>query len=360
MSQRSISPLTGVDGFLPALASACPAVAFEAGDVLRSKGQHYREMYLLTQGAVVVDRGVDRARPLILDAPGTPVGEISFLRGYPATATVTAHTRIEALVVDDPLLARLEHDAPSLTASLLQHLAHVAEERVSSNMAHDGGALRPVHATSAVEVHLCRTPAMLHEAQRLRYDVYCTELGRRSPFANETTRTISDELDGKGLTFIAREAGVTIGTLRANLAADGPLGALEDLYGMRRSPHHPAHTAICTKFIVRPAKRGGPTAFTLIAAVVQAGLRHGVCECFIDCIPGLLPYYKAMGFSETGPAFMHRENGPSVPMYLDLSRHGRRLSRGAGPRTYARLLLLGTFYKCLSRLNPHGPRPAAT
>jgi len=351
VSQGSIPGFVSADDVLPALASACPKTSFGAGEELRTKGHHYREMYILTRGSVLVDRCVDGVRPFSLDAPGTPLGEISFLRGYPATANVTTQTHTEALIVDDPVLARLDREDPQLSASLLQHLARVAEERVSSHMAHDASPLRAGRAPSGVEVHLCRTPEMLHDAQRLRYDVYCVELGRRSPFADDHTRTISDALDSKGMTFIAREAGVTIGTLRANLSADGSLGVLEELYGMRHSPHHPAHTAICTKFIVRPAKRGGPTAFTLIAAVVRMGLRYGVRACFIDCIPALLPYYRAMGFSATGPVFMHRENGPSIPMHLDLARHGQRLSQGPGPATYARLAVLGTFYRVVSRLS---------
>src|SRR5262245_36827776 len=112
--------------------------------------------------------------------------------------------------------------------------------------------------SQAVEVHLCRSKEMLERAKRLRYEVYCEELGRQSPYADHDKKVVTDHLDDTGHVFIAVEAGETIGTLRGNASADTELGAMEELYGMRRSPHHPEATSICTKFIVRKSKRGAP------------------------------------------------------------------------------------------------------
>jgi hypothetical protein len=139
--------------------------------------------------------------------------------------------------------------------------------------------------------------------------------------------------------FIAVEAGETIGTLRGNASADSELGALEELYGMRRSPHHPEATSICSKFIVRKSKRGGAAGRKLIAAMVRYGLRNQIKECYIDCIPVLLPYYKALGFKITGSKFFHPENGPSHPMVLDVVKHGDALSREGGMGQYVSLIV---------------------
>ena len=177
----------------------------------------------------------------------------------------------------------------------------------------------------AIEVHLCRSKEMLERAKRLRYEVYCEELGRQSPYADHDKKVITDRLDDTGHVFIAVEAGETIGTLRGNASADTELGAMEELYGMRRSPHHPEATSICTKFIVRKSKRGG-AAEELIAAMVRYGIRNWIKECYIDCIPALLPYYKALGFKIAGQKFIPRtafppdEAGP------------RQARRGAQPR----------------------------
>lgn len=303
-------------------------------------------MYVLISGSVTVNRGPDGAA-VHVGAPGAPIGEISFLRGWPATATVTAVEPVEVFVLDDGRLSQLELRQPRATADFMRYLAEVAEERTASNLALDTATPR-YDRRHLVDVHLCRNDEMLARAQRLRYEVYCTELGRQSPFADHQKRLIADQLDATGQTFLALEGGEVTGTLRANLASDGNLGILEELYGMSRSPYHPAATAICTKFIVRKAKRGGQTSFKLIAAVVTLGLRLGVKECFIDCIPPLLPYYKAMGFAESGPVFLHRENGPSHPMRLDLQRHGARLSREAGLLAYARLIVVASVHKLLA------------
>ena len=333
-----------------ALRALCQEVRFEPGDLLRRKGQHYRDMYLITDGCVEIDRETeDQATRFAIRRAGSPIGEIGFLRGTPALAMATAKTAAAALVIDDAALARLERQQPALAAQLLRHLAEVAEERSSCNLTL-ASAIKARTRGPTIDVHLCRSPDMLEGAQRLRYNVYCGELGRRSPYADDDRKVIADDLDETGHTFVAVEGGETIGTLRVNLAFEGPLGVLEELYGMRASPHHPRATGVCTKFIVRKAKRGGATSMKLISAAVRYGLRHGIKECYIDCIPALLPYYKAIGFRIAGEKFLHRENGPSHPMRLDLTRYGARLSEEGGLRANLGLLVKAQVIKLLDKL----------
>jgi predicted GNAT family N-acyltransferase len=327
---------------LELLQSICRQVRFEPGDVLRQKGQHYRDMYVITDGCVDVDVGPSRGA-------GSPIGEIAFLRGSPATATVTARTATAALVIGDPTLARLEREQPALTARWLRHLARTAEERTNYNLtwaAAAGARARP----QAIEVHLCRSKEMLERAKRLRYEVYCEELGRQSPYADHDKKVITDRLDETGHVFIAVEAGETIGTLRGNASTDTELGAMEELYGMRRSPHHPEATSICTKFIVRKSQRGGAAARKLIAAMVRYGIRNRIKENYIDCIPALLPYYKALGFKIAGERFFHPENGPSHPMVLDLVKHGDALSHEGGMGQYLSLIVKAQAIRLVDRL----------
>src|SRR5688500_7947004 len=85
----------------------CSLKRFEPGEVLREKGQHYKDMYLITGGRVAVNLEVD-SKSVVLLGNGAPVGEISFLRGCSATATVVARTPTETIVIDDSALARLE------------------------------------------------------------------------------------------------------------------------------------------------------------------------------------------------------------------------------------------------------------
>ena len=134
------------------------------------------------------------------------------------------------------------------------------------------------------------------------------------------------------------------------MADDGGLGVLEELYGMAASPHHPRRTAICTKFIVKRAKRGGATSLRLISAIAKFGLRNSIREGYIDCIPALLPYYRALGFERTAPQFLHAENGPSIPMKVDLDRHGRKLAVGYQTRGFVGLFLKATAIKAKDAL----------
>jgi len=172
---------------------------------------------------------------------------------------------------------------------------------------------------------MCRDQATLGSAQRLRYEVYCTELGRQSPYADHERKLIHDPLDQFGHTFIAIENGEAIGTLRTNFSSEGPLGALEEHYGMHASKHHPARTAICTKFMVKRSKRGSLAFLKLLLACLEHVQRNGAAECYIDCTPNLVRFYERCEFKVCGAPFLHHENGLSVPMMLDLTRHGKSL-----------------------------------
>jgi CRP-like cAMP-binding protein/predicted GNAT family N-acyltransferase len=342
---------------LELLRPICRQVRFGSGDVLRQKGQHYRDMYLITDGRVDVDLEASRRTKLVVSDIGSPIGEIGFLRGCSATATVIARTATDALVIDDPTLARLEHEQPALTADLFRHLAETAEERTSNNLT--WSSTRTAYSKSqSIEAYLCRNNEMLESAQRLRYEVYCQELGRQSPHADHDKKIITDRLDDTGHVFVAVEAGEIIGTLRANFSFEGSLGILEELYGMGASPHHPKATGICTKFIVKKSKRGSPASIKLISAVVRYGIRNGIKECYIDCVPALLPYYKAIGFTITRQKFFHLENGPSHPMLLDLAKHGERLSHEGGVRGYLTLIMKAQAIKWIDRVRGHATSAA--
>ena len=106
---------------------------------------------------------------------------------------------------------------------------------------------------------------------------------------------------------------------------------------MRTSLHYPAATSVCTKFVVKRGKRGGVTALSLISAMVRYGIRRNVKECYADCVPPLLHYYRAIGFEICGPRFVHPENGLSYPLMLDLSKYGHRFSAGGNVSTHAAL-----------------------
>lgn len=296
---------------LPArLQDFCEVLTFAPGEVLRQKGRHYTTMYLVTSGQVEVDLGAGAAK---LEPPvgngGLVIGEIGFLRGLPATATVQAKSAVTALKLVDAVISKIEEAAPEVAVALLRHLGDTAEERTSQNIRIIEGSPKPEKEQS-IRILLCRNEGMLTEAQKLRYQVYCEELGRTSPHASHEKKVIADDLDRFGHTFIADAQGQTIGTLRANRPAEGPVGILEDLYGMAASEHHPEKTIVCTKFVIKNDKRTSSAGIKLVAAFARFSVQHNVRECYIDCIPSLRPYYMAIGFRTCGEKFLHRENGP--------------------------------------------------
>lgn len=305
----------------------CGEITFKPGETLRVKNKHYGEMYLITEGAVEIYLEKPGEKPTIITRHrGSPIGEIGFLTGRPATALVKASQPTRAFVIDDDILTALERDQPEVAAALYRQLANVSEGRQSFNLVFFSD---PKQKALPVEVRVCRSPEMLLEAQRMRYEVYCGELGRTSPFADHEKKILADDLDATGYVLLAYEGDRPVGTLRLNSARDG-IGALEQIYGMASSPHHPDHTGICTKFIVRKSHRYSQASFKMMATSLDFGLRTGIKASFIDCIPSLLPFYMSLGFRQSAPAFLHRENGRSIPLMFDMERYAKRVARLTG------------------------------
>lgn len=322
------SPLSGHFVDPEPLRTYCREVAFAPGAQLRTKGRLSIDMYLLTDGEVEVRlEGNGQPGGVIMAGRGSPIGEIGFLTGAPATATVTAKTPARALYVDNPAWRELERLEPGLAVELYRKFAEVAEGRQSHNLRFFAGETPPPETGAIV---LCQTPELLFEAQRIRYEVYCEELGRTSPFADIEKRVIADDLDETGHVLLALAKDAPIGTLRMNMARDGPLGLLGELYGMARSPQHPEATAIVTKFIVRKAHRVGRSSFGLMTTALELAQRYAIKECFMDCVPELRPFFTSLGFAQSGPAFLHRENGRSYPLMLDIDRYANRVARLGG------------------------------
>lgn len=287
---------------------------FEPGQLIVNPGEHYQYFFILTSGAAEMGPA-GCANALQTRAPqGAAMALESFLTGHATHTQYRATGAVQALHVDDRAWSLFEAAEPG-EAARLRDAAHLRRRHPAAG------------APGGVEIVVCRTPEMLLLAQRLRYLIYCEELGRASPHADAERRILADALDSFGYVFIALERNEPIGTLRVNLAAEGPIGALERLYGMAASPHHPASTAVCTKFVVARSHRSGSAAFRLLAAALACGFRERIAECYIDATPELLPFYKAMGFRVAGAVFDHPENGPSWPMMLALDANVRRLLR---------------------------------
>ncbi len=85
---------------LLALSADLPVQHLAVGEVLIEEGTRPARLLVLRSGAVTVERdGTPVAR---IDSPGAVFGELSFVLGQPATATVRAAEDVAVHVVADP------------------------------------------------------------------------------------------------------------------------------------------------------------------------------------------------------------------------------------------------------------------
>jgi CRP/FNR family cyclic AMP-dependent transcriptional regulator len=88
-----------VDDLL-ALCADLPVRLLAAGELLIEEGLRPNQLFVLESGAVTIERdGTPFAR---IDSPGAVFGELSFVLGQPATATVRAAADVTVRVIDDP------------------------------------------------------------------------------------------------------------------------------------------------------------------------------------------------------------------------------------------------------------------
>lgn len=157
---------------------------------------------------------------------------------------------------------------------------------------------------------------------RFRYKIYHEEMQRRQDYADHFRKTISDPLDACAMNFAAWEKDRIVGVVRANLARDMCLAGYEDLYQMHSfGEAHPAHTAIVTRMMVEPQKRGSRLAVDLAAACYRFGLAHAIKFNFIDCNAHLVRFFKGIGYRDYIGTRMHDEYGEVTPMVFHLDDH---------------------------------------
>lgn len=200
---------------------------FEDGAVLRQKGTYAPDLLLIASGQV--DCVLSEGKALcVTTQPDTIVGEIGFLTGQAATATLCAIGPVEALSLDARALQRLQKNTPEVAAEVLRHIARLLRDRTAQN----AGLLptSPDSEASEIRVVRCSTLDQKRTAQRIRYDVHCLEQDLPTDGADHDEGIISDDLDRTGTSFIAYVGAQTIGAMRVNFSAEGTrTGVITDI-----------------------------------------------------------------------------------------------------------------------------------
>jgi len=107
------------DRSIDAIAELARPTSFAAGSTLTQEGEPGESFVVLTSGTATVDQGGRTIRTL---GPGDFLGEIALIDGGPRTATVTAQSAIEAIVIDRAGFGRLMNDFPIVRLDLVSAL----------------------------------------------------------------------------------------------------------------------------------------------------------------------------------------------------------------------------------------------
>jgi CRP-like cAMP-binding protein len=99
------------------------------GEVLVKEGNQGHELYVILSGQASVTR---KGRKVATLGPGDYFGELAVLHPAPRTATVTAKTPMEVLIVTSRELSVLLEDVPLVARKLLTGMAGRLQEADSS------------------------------------------------------------------------------------------------------------------------------------------------------------------------------------------------------------------------------------
>lgn len=111
---------------LQQVAAATIELSVEPGKVLVREGDAGHECFIIVSGTATV---TSDGKTIANIGPGAVVGELAPLSGLPRTATVTADSTMEVLVLAQRELNGLLDEVPGFAAQLLRSLAkRVADE----------------------------------------------------------------------------------------------------------------------------------------------------------------------------------------------------------------------------------------
>jgi CRP/FNR family cyclic AMP-dependent transcriptional regulator len=110
---------------LEKIARAADEVIVPAGRVLVTQGEIGRECYVIVSGEASVSRD---GREIARLGAGKPIGELAVLDGGPRTATVTATTELDVLVLGQREFSALLTEVPGLAHKVMVNLAERVRE----------------------------------------------------------------------------------------------------------------------------------------------------------------------------------------------------------------------------------------
>lgn len=114
------------DRSITAIVDLAQMASFEPGATLTREGERGDSFLVLTAGTATVTQ---QGRPIRTLGPGDFLGEIALIDGGPRTATVTADTALEAIVIDRDGFGRLMNEFAVVRLDLVTALTQRLRER---------------------------------------------------------------------------------------------------------------------------------------------------------------------------------------------------------------------------------------
>jgi CRP-like cAMP-binding protein len=105
---------------LEAVSRVADEVRLPSGRVLMQQGSTGRELIVLVEGEVTIERD---GTAIAVRRGGDFIGELALVTGRPRTATVTATTDLQTLVLTGVHFDRLLRDVPSIAGKVLKAVA---------------------------------------------------------------------------------------------------------------------------------------------------------------------------------------------------------------------------------------------
>jgi CRP-like cAMP-binding protein len=110
---------------LERIAKASDELHVPAGTVLTDQGAMGREAFVIMEGTAVVKRNGKKVASV---GPGAVIGELSLFDHGPRTATVTAESNLDVLVLDQRNFAGVIDTVPSVAHKIMASLAAKVRE----------------------------------------------------------------------------------------------------------------------------------------------------------------------------------------------------------------------------------------
>ena len=170
----------------------------------------------------------------------------------------------------------------------------------------------------ALQIGIAQSEDQRLRVQRLRYEVYIEEAGKRIPDADHQRRLLGDALDSRSALFFAEQDGDIVATARVTRGDRLVIGSTTDrLLSLSRFPRETV--SVTSRLIVAPSFRCTRLLPRLLAALFDYARANNLLLNLCHCRPSLVRLYEHLGFRRYKSDVDDPISGKQVPLLLHLN-----------------------------------------